>query len=87
MSFVIQEFEAWYAASKEHTIILKILRTNYVKPSTNSIHLPIKSLDSIVLHSTFQGQIPLLFLNLLNQKCLFVSIIGYMTTWINSLHF
>ena len=50
----------WYAGSKAHTITLKILWTNYVKPSMNPIHLPIKSLDPIVLHNTFQGQIPLL---------------------------
>ena len=77
----------WYAASKKNTMILKIMRMNYVKPSMNSIHLPIKSIDSIALHNTFQGQIPLVLLNLLNQKCLFVSIIGYMKTCINSLHF
>ena len=75
----------WHAAAKNDTMISKILRTNYLKPPMNSIHLPVKS--SIVFHNMLKGQIPLLLLNLLNQKCLFVSIIGYMTTWIDSLHF
>ena len=75
----------WYAAAENDTMISKILQTNYVKPPMNPIHLPVKS--SMVFHNALQGQIPLLLLNTLNQKCLFVSIIGYRTTWINSLHF
>ena len=58
----------WHAAAKNDTMISKILRTNYVKLPMNSIHLPVKS--SIVFHNTLQGQIPLLLLNHLNQKCL-----------------